>query len=69
MLLVEHMLAVEALRERLSRVRPDRDLRILVTTLIVQAQIHAPKEERPKRSNDERDLFECDGMKQQPSDP
>lgn len=69
MLLVEHMLAVEALRERLARVRPDCHLRILVTTHIVQAQIRAPKEKRPKRSNDERDLFERDGMKQQPSDP
>ncbi|WP_407114414.1 hypothetical protein [Bradyrhizobium sp. LMG 9283] len=60
MLLVEHMLGVEALRQLLSKQRPDRHLRILVT----QSQIHAPKEKRSNRSNDERDLFERDGAKQ-----
>lgn len=64
MLLVEHMHAVEALRERLSTVRPDRHLRILVIRSHGASSDPRPKEKRPKRSNDERDLFERDGMKQ-----
>ncbi|PJG51424.1 hypothetical protein CVM73_31140 [Bradyrhizobium forestalis] len=63
MLLVEHILAVEALRERLSMVRPDRHLRILVIHSH-GASSDPRQEKRPKWSNDERDLFERDGMKQ-----
>ncbi|SPP97957.1 protein of unknown function [Bradyrhizobium vignae] len=60
MLLLEQMLAVQALRR--CRVRPTA-LRILVTHSHGASPVHAPKEKWPKRSNDERDLFEGRGMK------